>query len=94
MLKFLGEYIVTHFTYEEKLMSESGYHKYDWHKNWHEGYILKYEDLKNEYAQNGISEEFVYILNEFIVKWIVRHIQKVDIEFSVFYKEYTKRLRS
>ncbi|MCL1789341.1 MAG: hemerythrin family protein [Oscillospiraceae bacterium] len=85
-LKFLGEYIVKHFTYEESLMKKSNYPKYEWHKNWHQGYILKYEDLKKEYAENGISEKFIYILEEFIVKWIVRHIQKVDTELSTYIK--------
>ena len=85
-LKFLGQYIVKHFTYEESLMERSDYPKYEWHKNWHQGYILKYEDLKKEYSENGISENFVYILNEFIVKWIVRHIQKIDTELNQYIK--------
>ena len=85
-LKFLGDYITKHFTYEESLMDRSDYPKTEWHKNWHEGYILKYQDLKNEYVQNGMSEHFIYILNEFIVKWIVRHIQKVDTELNTYIK--------
>ena len=85
-LKFLGDYIVKHFTYEERLMEKSDYPKYEWHVNWHQGYVLKYEDLKKEYYENGISENFIYILDEFIVKWIVRHIQKVDTELSAYIK--------
>ncbi|MCL1866969.1 MAG: hemerythrin family protein [Oscillospiraceae bacterium] len=85
-LKFLGDYIVKHFTYEEGLMKDSNYPKYEWHKNWHQGYIMKYEDLKNEYLENGISENFAYILDEFIVKWIVRHIQNVDTELGNYIK--------
>jgi hemerythrin len=77
-LQFLGRYIVIHFTAEEKIMIETGYTEYDWHHTWHHGYIKKYESLKEEYENSGPSEEYTYILNEFIIKWIVKHIQNVD----------------
>jgi hemerythrin len=83
-LDFLGEYVKTHFSYEEELMLENGYPHYEWHKNWHQGYISKYTSLKDEYALNGASEEFSTILHDFIIKWIASHIKNVDTTLGKF----------
>jgi len=87
MLTGLNEYVAEHFTYEEGLMVESGYPDFDWHHNWHRGYILKLERLKEEFILNGVSEEFDYILREFVEKWIVTHIRNVDTSLGTFINE-------
>ena len=89
-LEFLGNYIAKHFNEEEKLMAETGYTKLDWHLNWHAGYIKKYEGLVEEYENNGPSGEFTQILNDFIIKWIIRHIQNVDVELGKHITAYFK----
>ena len=86
-LNFLAEYIEKHFVYEEGLMLKCGYPEYEWHKNWHKGYVLKYGTLLEEYFENGISDEFVHILDEFVMKWFDRHIRNVDVNFGKSYNE-------
>ena len=81
-LKFLGDYITMHFSQEERLMQESGYPTYQWHSTWHQGYITKFNNLYDEYKENGPSEEFLHILHEFIIKWIVTHIKNVDVDLG------------
>ena len=81
-LNFLGAYIVEHFTHEEGLMLQTDYPQYEWHSTWHKGYVSKFNNLKEEYDNNGPSEEFTNILNEFIIKWIVTHIRNVDVDLG------------
>ena len=78
-LNFLGAYIRKHFADEEALMLKSGYAKYEWHCAWHQGYIAEFNNLKAEYARNGPSKAFTEILNKSIIRWIVKHIQTVDV---------------
>ena len=87
-LNFLGDYIVQHFNDEEELMLVSEYPEYKWHHTWHQGYILKFENLKEEFKKNGISSEYLQILDEFIIGWIVKHIGIVDVHLGKHINKY------
>jgi hemerythrin len=84
IIQFLGDYIIEHFTDEEKLQKDSGYPKYEWHKGLHEEYVGNFNRLKEEYAKNGPSISFSMQLNKSIIDWIVRHIRTVDKELGAF----------
>ena len=60
-------------------MEKSGYPEYEWHVTWHNGYIAQLKSLKEEFLENGVSEEFICILDDFITKWALRHIRNVDV---------------
>lgn len=81
-LKFLGDYIIMHFSEEEELMRENDYPDYQWHSTWHQSYIAKFNNLYDEYKQHGPTDEFLHILHEFIMKWIVTHIRNVDVDLG------------
>jgi hemerythrin len=81
-LDFLGKYIVKHFTEEEELMLKSGYPSREWHHTWHQGYIAKFDSMQKEFMQNGASQEYMEILQKFIMDWIVKHIMHVDVELG------------
>jgi len=84
-IDLLGEYIIKHFGDEEKLQAQSGYPKFEWHKEQHQIYINGFEKLKKEFEENGYSAKFTIDLNSSIIKWIVQHIKSVDVEFGKFY---------
>jgi hemerythrin len=88
MLGLLGDYIVKHFSDEEILQKQSGYPKYDWHKNLHQLYVLEFNKLKKEFTENGVSAKFTSALEKSIIHWIVTHIKDVDVEFGKYYKEW------
>jgi len=85
-LDLLGSYIVKHFNDEEALQKQSGYPKYEQHRQLHKAYIGEFEKLKKEFAQNGHSAKFTLDLSNSIISWIVRHIKSVDVEFGKYYK--------
>jgi len=83
-LDFLGVYIAKHFSDEEDMMIDSGYPDYNWHHTWHQSYIAKFNSLKDEYLKNGISPEYVEILDKFIIGWILTHIGQVDVKLGKY----------
>jgi hemerythrin len=82
ILHFLGKYVVKHFGDEEEAMLETGYPNYNWHHNWHQSYILKLTGIMEEFLENGISPEYLHMLDEFLVGWIVKHIGEVDVQLG------------
>jgi hemerythrin len=94
MLDFLGKYIVKHFGDEEALMREFNYPKYDWHHETHRWYIAEFHKLKEEYNQNGFSEQFNLLLEKSIINWIVRHIETVDLQLGKYITEQKKKKKT
>ena len=84
-LDMLGDYIVKHFNDEEALQKQSGYPKYDLHREQHQFYFNEFQKLKNEFIENGHSMKFTLDLNNSIIGWIVKHIRSVDLEFGKYY---------
>lgn len=84
-LDLLGEYIVKHFGDEEALQKQSGYPQYEWHKGQHRLYVSEFQKLKAEFSANGVSAKFTLDLNNSIIRWIVKHIKSVDVEFGKYY---------
>ena len=86
-IDLLGDYIVRHFNDEEALQKQSGYPKYEWHKEQHQLYIKEFQKLKQEFTANGYSTKFTLDLSNSIIGWIVKHIKFVDVELGKFLKE-------
>ena len=87
-LDFLGNYIIKHFDDEEKLQRKTGYPKFSWHHEMHKWYIAEFEKLKEEYCQNGPSEQFTLLLNKSIINWIVKHIKTVDMYLANYLNKH------
>jgi len=84
-LDLLGRYVVQHFGDEEALQRKCNYPKYEWHRQIHKDFIVDFTKIKEEFAINGPTLQFVVELNNRIVKWIVSHIKNVDVEFGKYY---------
>ena len=89
-LNLLGKYIQKHFSDEEALQRQSGYPKYEWHKDQHQIYVAEFDKLEKEFTANGQSAKFTLDLSNSIINWIVRHIKSVDVEFGKYYNEHMK----
>lgn len=78
MIGFLEEYVVEHFTAEEKLQKASGYPQYEAHKAMHAEYLRNVADLRNRLDEHGPTLPFVIAVNKTVVDWLTTHIAKVD----------------
>ncbi|MBI5641104.1 MAG: hemerythrin family protein [Nitrospirae bacterium] len=86
MLKFLEDYVVTHFGTEEKHMKEHAYPNYVAHRSQHLAFIESFNDLKRKVKDEGIGPFTVVALNRIVVDWLTAHIRKVDREMGSYLK--------
>jgi hemerythrin len=86
-IKFLGDYIATHFEHEEKLQQDSGYPKYEIHKSLHKQLSDIYQSLQKQSVSNI---DAISGTAQSLVKWLIDHIHNHDIVFAKYYKEKMK----
>lgn len=86
LVKFLEEYVVTHFGTEEKYMTRYGYPDYPSHKEQHTNFIKDFLELKKQFEMQGETLSLTIKINKKIVDWLIQHIGKVDMKMGVFLK--------
>ena len=84
MISFLEEYVVSHFSEEEKLMADLHYPSYAPHKAEHIDFIRRIVDLKRRLEKEGPSLALVVATNMEVSEWLKRHIRKADVSFGAF----------
>ncbi len=89
VIKFLEDYIHTHFDEEERYMIRYKYPGYEFHKAQHEHFKVEFSALKTELAKlEGGAKPGSYDLsvttNQVVVDWILDHIAKVDKQLGKF----------
>lgn len=77
-LRFLGDYVITHFRDEENLQLKYNYPYYPAHKAIHDQFIKDFLELKNQIINNGVSSFIVYEVKKKLIDWIKNHINLVD----------------
>ncbi|HEX2926103.1 MAG TPA: bacteriohemerythrin [Ruminiclostridium sp.] len=85
IVKELSNYTVTHFSFEEKIMTQHKYTSYLTHKNEHEGFVSKIDDFQKK-VENGQSSVSIEILN-FLKDWLLKHILVCDKQYIPFFQE-------
>ena len=76
------DYTKTHFVYEEGLMSKYGYPDFEAHKAQHQKMIDRVNDFLAEYEKH--PESTMKDTLDFLKKWLVRHINGTDKQYSEF----------
>ena len=84
LLEFLNEYVIEHFYYEEKLQLKHNYPGYSAHKMEHDSFALRIKAVHAEINSEGAEICHVIETNNMLLKWLINHISKVDVELSKF----------
>ena len=89
VIKFLEDYIVFHFGFEEKTMLTLSYPDYRAHKKQHEIFKKNFRQLKRELISlEGGKKPGSYDLsvrtNQIVVDWILEHIAMIDKKLGGF----------
>lgn len=89
VIKFLEDYIVEHFSIEERIMLESGYPNYGPHRFQHEKFMQNFAELRVELEklEGGVrpgSYDLSVATNQIVVDWILEHIAMVDKQLGAF----------
>ncbi len=90
-LRFLGEFIIKHFSDEENIQRQSGYPQYPQHKMLHEQFIADYNELVRKFKEEGSSLNVVLSTNRIVVDWLIKHIHAVDKQFAKYYREHNAK---
>lgn len=86
IVKFLEDYVVTHFGTEEKYMSKYSYPDYNSHKALHTAFISDFSALKKEFAEHGATTRLVILINRKVCDWLTNHISKIDKLLGAYLK--------
>lgn len=84
LLAFLDEYVVKHFSTEEKLQRKYGYPNHEKHRDEHEYFIRQLNAIKKEISIDGLELHHVMETNNMLLKWLVNHISKSDRALGAF----------
>lgn len=90
VIRFLEEYVNTHFAEEERFMVKFNYSAYPDHKAQHKIFMENFEKLKSQFEAEGPGLSIVLGANHLIVDWLKSHIRRTDKDLGSFLK--TKQL--
>jgi len=86
VVQFLDDYVVRHFSEEEKYMQKYDYPRYAAHKAQHLEFVENFSELRKQIEREGPGVHLVVKTNHMIVQWLVNHISKVDRALGTFLK--------
>ncbi|ANA41156.1 MULTISPECIES: bacteriohemerythrin [Geobacter] len=86
LISFLDDYVVKHFTAEERIMRQHGYPDYLEHKQQHQGFVRRLGELKHQFRDEGAGLSLVITTNHMMIEWLSRHIEKMDKEIAKYVK--------
>ncbi len=77
-MKFLQNYVGTHFGDEERLQQQYGYPAYPEHKKLHEEFVRQFLAYKAQLEAEGPTISLVGQFNGFVSSWLLFHISRED----------------
>lgn len=86
-LKFLNDYIITHFNDEEKLQAQYHYPEKAKHRTYHEQFKASVKNMIDEYNREGASLVLLGEINQKVGMWLLNHIKREDVKLGAFLKD-------
>jgi hemerythrin len=83
-LGFLMDYTETHFSTEEKYMTELSYTGLQEHKARHDELRSALNNLVKDFEEEGATSKLADAIDSFLGNYLVRHIQEIDKKFAAF----------
>jgi hemerythrin len=74
----LGDYLVTHFAYEEQVMAAAQYAERGKHKAAHDIFMQDFMQLQQELTAAGLAAPIVHWIANRVPEWVRFHIQVND----------------
>jgi hemerythrin len=78
LLTFLGDYVVSHFAAEERMMDQSAYPESGPHRAEHQRFVAEYARLFQDYRADGPGPVFVIKFGNRVTAWLCEHICRTD----------------
>jgi hemerythrin len=78
MLTFLGDYVVEHFSAEERMMITAGYPELEAHRSEHQRFVAEFGLLYREFKAEGPTTLFIIRIGNRVTGWLREHIYRTD----------------
>lgn len=79
LLDFLGDYAVSHFDMEERLMEHHAYPQAEAHREAHASFVRAFGRLRYDFDLDGLTEGFTELVQGWLVEWLKGHILDLDM---------------
>jgi hemerythrin len=89
IMQEMVDYAASHFATEEKYMTRFGFPGYAQHRDEHSAFKKKVLDFQQEYNAGSVALSIEVM--DFLVDWLVKHMQSIDKQYSQFFN--TKGLK-
>ena len=86
-LDFLIKYTDYHFSKEEEYMKQYNYPGLQDQLDKHEALKIILTEMEEEFIEDGASKNLATSIDTFLVNWLIKHIEGMDLKFGQFLKE-------
>ena len=86
-LDFLIKYTNYHFSKEEGYMSQYNYPGLTEQRETHEALVRMLVGFEEEFIEDGANKNLANAIDVFLVNWLTKHIEGLDVKFGDFLKE-------
>jgi len=87
LLEYLGEYVLAHFSTEEKLMLERAYPHYGAHRQEHQRFVREFAALRAEHDKEGPTVVLLIRVTNRVTAWLREHIYRADRDLAAFLRD-------
>ncbi len=86
IIEFMEDYGQTHFETEEKHMKKYDFNRLSIQRDAHEKFTKNVESIKKRLEEEGLTDEVVDDVNEYLINWFMNHIKTEVKKFSNYVK--------
>lgn len=83
-MKFMQNYVVVHFTAEEKYQAKIGYPQREQHHKIHEDFKTYVNNCAQDFENNGYTMESVQKFAGKLLAWLVNHVVSTDLKMAEY----------
>jgi hemerythrin len=80
ILNFVGDYVVSHFAKEEKIMDQYRCPVAAANKAAHNQFIAKFKELQTRFESAGASSSLTLEISNTLTNWLIQHIRQIDVQ--------------
>lgn len=84
LIRYLADYVVEHFSAEERFMHEIGYPGLEAHRAVHLAFREDFAAMIADYERKGATPLVALTLHNWLSDWLRRHVGGVDVEIGRF----------
>jgi len=84
LLDYLGDYAVSHFATEERLMARHAYPGAEVHAAAHAGFLRAFARLRHDHELEGLTEGLAELIGSWLGDWLEDHIVGMDQELGTW----------